>query len=187
MRKAPILVLSIAIAAASACAPQPHERRPRAEHDDDDGQMHKGVAQADQWLSVEGFGARVRVPKGWEYGTQGPLVLGTEAQSRAAFLFVGAGSVADAKKKYQIGLDLLKMDLGASSLDKRSVVLHGLAFERQDYAKATVAGRPAHGVALVGDAPGGRHELLLFLGYSLDGEPDLDKQLAAAIESISQE
>jgi hypothetical protein len=193
-------VLSIAL----GCSPKAHERRPHGEarghhgaqgEDGDDGaddrgeqaEMRKGVAGSDEWLDVEGFGARVRVPKGWEYGQQGVLVLGTEAKSKAAFILVGAAGASDARKKYEIGLDLLKLDVGESSLAKRNVTIHGLSFERQDYEKASVGGKRARGVALVGDAPKGRGGLLLFLGYSLEGEAALEKSLAEAVESISRE
>lgn len=199
------LVLSAAgvLALALGCSPKGHERRPHSEarghhgagssgeDGDDEGgdqaDMHKGVAGSDEWLGVEGFGARVRVPKGWEYGQQGVLVLGTEAKSKAAFILVGAAGAPDARKKYEIGLDLLKLDVGESSLAKRTVTIHGLAFERQDYEKASVGGKRARGVALVGDAPKGRGGLLLFLGYSLEGEAALEKALGEAVESISRE
>lgn len=192
------LVLSAAgtLSLALGCSPKGHERRPRSEsrgHGDDDADdgaeadMRKGVAASDEWLAVEGFGAHIRVPKGWEYGQQGVLVLGTETRSKAAFILVGATGAPDARKKYEIGLDLLKLDVGDSSFAKRTVTIHGLSFERQDYEKATVGGKRARGVALVGDAPKGRGGLLLFLGYSLEGEAALEKQLGEAVDSISRE
>ena len=192
------LLAACALALGLGCTPQGHERRPhgaaRAEggEGDDDGEggeaaMRKGVAESDEWLGVEGFGARIRVPKGWEFGQQGVLVLGTETHSKAAFILVGATGAPDARKKYEIGLDLLKLEVGDSSLAKRTVTIHGLTFERQDYEKASVNGKRARGVALVADAPKTRGGLLLFLGYSLEGEAALEKDLGAAVESISRE
>jgi hypothetical protein len=197
-----VLTAVSALAIALGCTPKAHERRPHGEarghgaHDDEDGtggaagdeaDMHKGVAASDEWLGVEGFGARVRVPKGWEFGQQGVLVLGTEPRSKAAFILVGAAGAPDARKKYEIGLELLKLDVGESSFVKRTVTIHGIAFERQDYEKASVGGKRARGVALAGDAPKGRGGLLLFLGYSLEGEAALEKELGEAVESISRE
>lgn len=173
-----------ACAGSLACGPKETRRRPRTEARDDDGEMQKGVADDDAWFRVDGFGTRIRVPRGWEYGHQDALVIGTEERSRAAFLLVGAAGSTDARKKYDTALELLKMDLGASSLEKRTVTIHGRSFERQDYAKATVDGKPAHGVALVGDAPKGRGKLVMFIGFALDGNPKLEKQLGEAIESI---
>jgi hypothetical protein len=190
-----LAVAAIALASFSlsiACGPKETHRRARsdsrAESKDAGDDMRKGVAEDDDaWFAVEGFGTRVRVPKGWEYGQQGALVLGTDERSRAAFILVGANGAADARKKLDTALELLKMDLGASSLDKRTVTIHGRSYERQDYAKAIVDGKPAHGVALVGDAPKGRGKLVLFVGYALEGQAKLDKQLADAIDSIDAE
>jgi hypothetical protein len=182
------VVLVGALAFATACSPQSHGKHPTSERGGNRHErLRKGVADVEEWLAIDGFGAQIRVPRGWEFGHQGVLVIGTEKDGKAAFILVGAANVGEAKKKYETALDLLKMDVGASDLAQRAVVIHDLSFQRQDYEKASIEGKPAHGVALVGDAPGDAG-LLLFVGYSLTGtEPIFEKAFHEAIDSLSRE
>lgn len=167
-------VVAASFALAIACTPK---ARPTT--------ADRGVATAETWVALEAYGAKIKVPRGWEFARKDAIVAGVAKDAHGAWIVAGAKSRADAKEKLALGLQEMKIDLGEVTDPQRDVVLHGIAFARQDFHAAAVEGKPAHVVVLAADAlPNGRG-ILVFIGYALASDEATRDELAEAIASLS--
>ncbi len=179
----------VALALPIACKHSSSERSAKSQLAGDDGpasdNVKKGTATDDTWVEVDGYGTKIKVPPGWEWVSQGSLVIGFAKGDRAAYILMGAKSEREAKSMLATAREKLHMSLGATKTAAHETTLHGIPFSRQDYEEATVAGKPAHAVALATDAPPAKKGILLFLGYALDGNEALKEDLVEAIASLA--
>lgn len=147
------------------------------------GELQKGIAEQPTWVTVDGFDARVRMPSGWQFAKQGSTIVGNGKHSE--WVLAGSCSRDEAVATLlRIGRELGVQVGAAGSVDTREVMLGGLHATRQDFSSVLVAGKPAHSIALVADAPTGSG-YVVFLGYALDGHDDASHDLASALDSLT--
>jgi hypothetical protein len=176
MTKRSLSAVAIVLAALSGCAPAP--RGPVAPA----ATPASGRADDNTWMTLAVQGARLRVPPGWRYRTEGSAIVADPGNDSAVLVFEGASSRAALEARLRTlgarhGLD--RVDFGRAR-PKQMNGIDVLIFE--DMA-AESSGRAGDVFVLLGDAPSGRGVVMVFL-WASDATQRHDLELIDAANTL---
>jgi hypothetical protein len=144
----------------------------------------KGVAEKETWVALDGYGAKLRIPKGWTFERRESIIASVEQGERGAWFIAGTQTKEEAKQALTKGLKTLEIDLGEETSPRRDVIINGLTFARQDFDAARARNKPAHVVVLAADSVPNSKGFIVFIGYAHDDAIAVRADLQEAVKSL---